>query len=75
MPTAARPATAPSGRLTDTELAVLAQLDSLLTVVEIGARLHLTANTVKSHIGSIYRKLGVHRRRDAVRKAADLGLL
>ncbi|WP_327000528.1 LuxR C-terminal-related transcriptional regulator [Dactylosporangium sp. NBC_01737] len=75
VPAVTRRSTAPAARLTDAELAVLAQLDSLLTVVEIGARLHLTANTVKSHISSLYRKLDVHRRRDAVRKAADLGLL
>ncbi|MEV4514254.1 LuxR C-terminal-related transcriptional regulator [Dactylosporangium sp. NPDC049525] len=66
------PATA---RLTDSERTILRQLDTLLTVAEIADRLHLTGNTVKAHVSSIYRKLEVHRRRDAVRLAHTLHLL
>ncbi|GAB3843503.1 hypothetical protein GCM10027610_056230 [Dactylosporangium cerinum] len=62
-------------KLTNRELTVLRLLDSLLTVAEIADRLHLTDNTVKSHVSSIYRKLEVHRRRDAVRQAHTLHLL
>ncbi|GAA3240530.1 hypothetical protein GCM10010532_081020 [Dactylosporangium siamense] len=66
------PATA---TLTDRELTILGLLDTLLTVSEIADALHLTDNTVKSHISGIYRKLKVHRRRDAVRLARALELL
>ncbi len=72
---ASRPASAPAVHLTGTERAVLGQLDTLLTIAEIAGRLHLTTNTVKTHVRSIYRKLSAHRRRDAVRNAHDRGLL
>ena len=42
---------------------------------EIGERLYLSFNTVKTHIKSIFRKLDVSTRRDAVVRARDLGLL
>jgi LuxR family maltose regulon positive regulatory protein len=37
--------------------------------------LYLSANTVRSHIKAIYRKLGVTSRADAVRVARSLGLV
>jgi LuxR family maltose regulon positive regulatory protein len=42
---------------------------------EIGEHLYLSFNTVKTHIKSIFRKLDVSTRRDAVVRARDLGLL
>jgi LuxR family maltose regulon positive regulatory protein len=39
-------------------------LQSQLSVAEIAAALHLSTNTVKSHARSLYRKLGVHHRRE-----------
>ena len=42
---------------------------------EIGEALYLSPNTVKSHLRSIYRKLAVGTRRDAVHRARRLGLL
>jgi LuxR family maltose regulon positive regulatory protein len=42
---------------------------------EIGERLYLSFNTVKTHIKSIFRELDVSTRRDAVVRARDLGLL
>jgi LuxR family maltose regulon positive regulatory protein len=35
----------------------------------------VSVNTVKAHLRSIYRKLGVSRRRDAVIRAREWGLL
>ena len=43
-------------------------------VPEIAARLFVSHNTVRSEVGSIYRKLGVSSRSDAVRHATAAGL-
>lgn len=59
----------------DAELAVLRLLATDLTAREIGGRLYLSANTVRSHTRSLYRKLGVGTRADAVARATALGLL
>jgi LuxR family transcriptional regulator, maltose regulon positive regulatory protein len=56
-------------RLTPGELAVLRELPSLLSLREIAERRSLSVNTVKSHLRSIYRKLGVAGRREAVEAA------
>jgi len=69
------PPTPPGGPLTDRERIVLAHLASLRTQTEIAAQLHISVNTVKAHVRSVHRKLGVTRRRDAVDRARDLGLL
>ncbi|GIH98390.1 LuxR C-terminal-related transcriptional regulator [Planobispora takensis] len=74
MTDAARPAV-PLGPLTPRELAVLRLLQGDLSVREIGQELFLSANTVKTHTRSIYRKLGVTSRHDAVHHAHRLGLL
>ncbi|GIH95724.1 LuxR C-terminal-related transcriptional regulator [Planobispora siamensis] len=71
---AVRPAV-PLGPLTPRELAVLRLLQGDLSVREIGQELFLSANTVKTHTRSIYRKLGVTSRHDAVHHARRLGLL
>jgi ATP/maltotriose-dependent transcriptional regulator MalT len=60
--------------LSDRELAVLRLLGTGLTQREIGAHLSVSFNTVKTHTKSIFRKLGVSSRGDAVRRAGDLGL-
>ena len=59
----------------EAELAVLRQLGSDRSAREIGQELFLSANTVHSHMRSIYRKLGVHSRADAVARADALQLL
>jgi len=46
-----------------------------LSAREIGAELFLSANTVRSHTRSIYRKLAVRSREAAVARATALGLL
>lgn len=61
--------------LTAAELRVLPLLSSHLSFEEIGARLHLSRHTVKTQAISVYRKLGVTSRSDAVVHARDLGLL
>ncbi|MET9968612.1 LuxR C-terminal-related transcriptional regulator, partial [Streptomyces sp. NPDC006356] len=54
---------------------VLERLAQLMSTEEIAADLHLSVNTVKTHLKSIYRKLAATRRGEAVRRARDLGLL
>jgi len=61
--------------LSERETAVLALLPSLLNAREIADEFTVSVNTVKSHIRSIYIKLGVSSRRDAVAQAQDSGLL
>ncbi len=57
------------------EARVLEQLPTNLTFAEIGGRLHLSGNTVKSHAIAMYRKLGVTSRSAAVDAAREVGLL
>ena len=61
--------------LTERELAVLAELPTMRTNEEIAQDFYVSVNTIKSHLSHLYRKLGVGTRRDAVRRARDLGLL
>ncbi|MBA4025816.1 MAG: hypothetical protein C0482_26000 [Gordonia sp.] len=55
--------------LTERELAVLKYLPTMLKSSEIAADLFVSVNTVKTHQRSIYRKLGVSNRREAVESA------
>jgi LuxR family transcriptional regulator, maltose regulon positive regulatory protein len=55
--------------LSPAELRVLMLLPTHLTFREIGEELHITRNTVKTHVVAIYRKLQVTNRADAVRRA------
>ena len=57
------------------EIDVLRLLASTLSQREIGAMLYLSVNTVKTHTGSIFRKLGVGARADAVARARELHLI
>jgi LuxR family maltose regulon positive regulatory protein len=61
--------------LSERELTVLGLLPSLLSFDEIAADLTVSVNTVKSHVRSIYTKLGVNSRRTAVLSAHEHGLL
>ena len=61
--------------LSEREMSVLRYLPSRLSNREIGDELYVSLNTVKSHLKTIYRKLDVDRRDDAVRRARQLGLL
>ncbi|MGI9613226.1 MAG: LuxR C-terminal-related transcriptional regulator [Acidimicrobiales bacterium] len=60
--------------LTGREIAVLQLLSSSLTLPQIAGELFVSHNTVKTHVQSLYRKLGVTKRVDAVRVAATLGV-
>ncbi len=61
--------------LTSSELAVLRFLPSHMTNQEIADALFLSINTVKTHLRSVYRKLGVATRRQAIARGGKLGLL
>lgn len=61
--------------LTIAELRTLQYLPTHLSLREIGERLHVSRNTVKTHTISIYRKLGVNSRSEAVAAGRELGLL
>ena len=61
--------------LTAAELRVLPLLQTHLTFREIAGRLFVSRNTVSTQVNSIYRKLGVSSRSDAVTRAVALGLL
>lgn len=61
--------------LTPRELEVLRELPSLMTAEELAMAQTVSVNTIRTHMRSLYRKLGVRTRRDAVRRARELGLL
>jgi LuxR family maltose regulon positive regulatory protein len=61
--------------LTAREMSVLVYLPTPMSSAEIAAARRISINTVKTHLASIYRKLGVDGRREAVRRADALGLL
>jgi LuxR family maltose regulon positive regulatory protein len=66
----------PSGAaLTESELAVLRFLPSHMTNQEIAESLFLSINTIKTHLSSVYRKLGVTSRRQAIAQGRRLDLL
>jgi len=57
------------------EVAVLRHLTGAMTHLEIAGELGVSTNTVKSHVRSLYRKLGVQSRPDAVAAARRAALL
>jgi ATP/maltotriose-dependent transcriptional regulator MalT len=61
-------------RLTERESQVLELLDRMYSTDEIARELYVSPNTVKTHLKGIFRKLGVNRRVDAVRRGRELGL-
>jgi ATP/maltotriose-dependent transcriptional regulator MalT len=61
--------------LTERERVVLHYLPTLMSNAEIAAEMVVSVNTVKTHLKSIYRKLGVERRRDALLRARQVELL
>jgi LuxR family transcriptional regulator, maltose regulon positive regulatory protein len=64
-----------AGNLSEREAEVLQYLPTMLTAGEIAAELGVSVNTVKAHLRSIYRKLDAARRREAVLRAHEFGLL
>jgi LuxR family maltose regulon positive regulatory protein len=61
--------------LTVAELRLLPLLCTHLSIPEIAGEVFLSRNTVKTQVNSIYRKLGVASRNEAVTRSRDLGLL
>jgi DNA-binding CsgD family transcriptional regulator len=65
----------PGEPLTRSETRVLHYLPTHMGAPEIAAELYLSANTVKTHLRHLYRKLGAHSRPEAVQRARAIGLL
>jgi ATP/maltotriose-dependent transcriptional regulator MalT len=61
--------------LTKREIEIASHLSSGKPITSIGALLHISHNTMKTHLKNIYRKLGVDGRDQAVEKAKSLGLI
>ena len=61
--------------LTGAELRLLPYLATHLTFPEIGERLFISRNTVKTEALGIYRKLGASSRGKAIERAVEVGLL
>lgn len=61
--------------ITAAEARVLSLLPHHSSYKEIASSLHISPNTVKSHAYSVYRKLGVGSRSEAVRVSRRLGLV
>lgn len=66
---------APLVQLTQRQADVLMHLAAGASYSDIARNLYVTENTVKTHLISLYRKLEVNRRSEALRRARDLGLI
>jgi LuxR family maltose regulon positive regulatory protein len=73
-PDGAQPRGLPVGHLTKAELRILKLLPTS-TYLQMAATLYVSRNTVKTHLRSIYQKLGVASRPEAIERAVDLRLL
>jgi DNA-binding NarL/FixJ family response regulator len=72
---AARAVSLQASTLSPREIEVLRLLQLGLTNREIAARLEISSGTVRNHTSSIYEKLDVRNRTEAVARASALGLL
>ena len=61
--------------LSSRELEVLRYLPTVLNAAEIADELHISVNTIKAHMRSIYSKLDASRRREAVIHAREAGFI
>jgi len=61
--------------LSSSEIRVLRYLPTHLSMPEIASELHVSLNTVRTHMRHVYTKLGTHTRAEAVARARDLSLL
>lgn len=74
-PPAGNPAALTALGISPRELAVLEALAAGRSNKEIAAALHVSPNTVKTHVARLFAKLDARRRTDAIAKARALGLL
>ena len=70
-----RPGVPGASALTAAELRLLPLLSTHLSLREIAGELFLSRHTVKSEVTSLYRKLGVSSRSQAVARSRELALL
>lgn len=68
-------AAAPLEPFSARELEILHLLATNLDVPEMAEKLVLSANTVRTHIKSLYRKLNAHSRHEAITQARELNLV
>ena len=61
--------------LSERELDVLHELAAGRSNKEIAAQLHISPNTVKTHVARLFEKLGAKRRTEAIRRARELGIV
>jgi LuxR family transcriptional regulator, maltose regulon positive regulatory protein len=61
--------------LTERERDVLRMLQGTMSLRDIGRELYLSPNTIKTHTRTLYRKLGVSDRQDAVTRGRELGVI
>lgn len=61
--------------LTPREQEMLMMLDQSFTQIEIAEQLNVAVTTIKKHIASLYKKLRVNSKKDAIRVAYQSGLL
>ena len=65
----------PAEPLTESEIRVLRYLPTHMGAPEMAAKLFVSANTVKTHLRHLYRKLGAHSRHEVELRARAIGLL
>lgn len=61
--------------ISEREMAVLHEIAAGYSNKEIAARLHVSPNTVKTHVARLLEKLGAKRRTDAIARARELGIV
>jgi LuxR family transcriptional regulator, maltose regulon positive regulatory protein len=61
--------------LSEREREVLRHVSGMLSTAEVASQMYISANTVKTHLRNVYRKLAANHRGEAVRRARQLGLI
>jgi DNA-binding CsgD family transcriptional regulator len=61
--------------LSERELEVLHELAAGRSNKEIAAQLHVSPNTIKTHVARVFEKLGARRRTEAINRARELGIV
>jgi LuxR family transcriptional regulator, maltose regulon positive regulatory protein len=61
--------------LSEREREVLRHISGMLSTAEVASQMYISANTVKTHLRNIYRKMATADCGDAVRRARQLELI